>query len=541
VIRADDLVLGLQRVVDRLLHPLLVTPGALKARRRFLIVQIDGLSREIFERAIAEGYMPFVRRLLASGRWRAQPMTVGLPSSTPAFQMALMYGVRPDIPGFHFYDKRQRADVHFPRAGHAAWVESEHADGRTGILDGGSAYGCCFTGGAANSLFSFARLKRPTGQGLLRMAASLIVLAWVVLKCLLLSGIMIFRQGLRSVAYPVRQEGLGWQWLTIKLGISVWVRELFTLAVSRDLYRGTPAVYVNYLDYDVFAHGFGPGHRRALRTLRSVDRAIRRLAHVLRRVPEHGYDLYILSDHGQARSRPFSRLARGRPFERVFFEDILPLPGHRAGPPPARARRWRNRVRGIRDGEPGTLQRFFNYLEEDFFGMPDEAKETMERDGLRVVSAGPNAFVYLTDEPDPLDIDAIERRYPGLAESLSRCAGVGYVLARSAEGPVCWWRGKRHRLDLGEVGPFTGRADLDLVLEGIRDLMGMRRAGDLVVYGTDAPGGHVSFIPELGAHAGTSPEEIHTFVIHPADRVLPTPITHPVQLYWHFIAYRRMA
>ena len=30
---------------------------------------------------------------------------------TPAFQMAVMYGVRPDIPGFHFHDKRRRADV----------------------------------------------------------------------------------------------------------------------------------------------------------------------------------------------------------------------------------------------------------------------------------------------------------------------------------------------------------------------------------------------------------------------------------------------
>jgi hypothetical protein len=41
----------------------------------------------------------------------------------------------------------------------------------------------------------------------------------------------------------------------------------------------------------------------------------------------------------------------------------------------------------------------------------------------------------------------------------------------------------------------------------------------------------VSFIPEQGAHAGPSREELHTFIIHP-DRVrLPAPIVHPVQLY----------
>jgi Type I phosphodiesterase / nucleotide pyrophosphatase len=538
--RADDLVLGLQRVVDRLLHPLLVTPRATEARRRFLIVQIDGLSREILERALAEGYMPFTQRLLASGRWRVDPMAVGLPTSTPAFQMALMYGIQPDIPGFHFYDKRQRADVHFPRAGHAARVETEQASGRLGILEGGSAYGCCFTGGAANNLFSFARLKRPTGEGLLRVATSLVVLVWIAVKCLMLSVAMLARQSARSVRYPIRAQGVGWQWFTIKLGLSVWLRELFTLAVSRDLYRAVPAVYVNYLDYDVFAHGFGPGHRRALRALRPVDHAIRRLARVLRRVPEHHYDFYILSDHGQARSRSFTKLAGGRPFERVFFEDVLPLPDPMPSAPP-RARRWRDRVYGIRTGEPGTLQRFFNYLEEDFFSMPDEAKETMERDGLRVVSAGPNAFVYVVDEPEPLDMDAVEERYPGLAENLSRCAGVGYVLARSAGGPVCWWRGKRYRLESGEVDPFAGRADLALVVDGIHGLMAMPSAGDLVVYGTDAPGGHVSFIPELGAHAGPSPEELHTFIIRPTDRRLPAPITHPTHLYPYFMGYQEVA
>jgi Type I phosphodiesterase / nucleotide pyrophosphatase len=504
-------------------------------------VQIDGLSRQVFERALAAGYMPFTRRLLASRRWQCTPMTVGLPTSTPAFQMAVMYGIRPDIPGFHFYDKRQQADIHFPRAGHAARVETEQASGRTGILDGGSAYGCCFTGGAANDVFSFARLKRPTGEGLLRVGASLIVLVWVIIKCLVLSLIMIGRHSIRSMAYPIREQGLGWQWLAVKLGISVWVRELFTLAVSRDLYRGAPAVYVNYLDYDVFAHGFGPSHRRALRALRRVDRAIRRLTRVLRRVPEYRYDLHILSDHGQALTRPFATLAQGRPFERAFFEDIFPLPDPNGSPPAARRRDWRGRLGRLRRREPGTLQRFFNYLQEDFFAMPEEAKETVERGGVRVVSAGPNAFVYVVDESEPLDMDAIEARFPGLAEHLSRYAGVGYVLARSADGPLCWWRGKPYRLDLGEVAPFAGRADLELVLDGIRDLMAMPSAGDLVVYGIDAPGGHVSFIPEMGAHAGTSPEELHTFIIHPANRPVPAPITHPVRLYPYFMDYQEVA
>ena len=68
--------------------------------------------------------------------------------------------------------------------------------------------------------------------------------------------------------------------------------------------------------------------------------------------------------------------------------------------------------------------------------------------------------------------------------------------------------------------------------------MAMPSAGDLVIYGIDAPGGHVSFIPERGAHAGPSPEEMHTFIVRLREAALPLPITHPVQLYDHFMRYQ---
>jgi hypothetical protein len=72
--------------------------------------------------------------------------------------------------------------------------------------------------------------------------------------------------------------------------------------------------------------------------------------------------------------------------------------------------------------------------------------------------------------------------------------------------------------------------------------MAMPSAGDLVIYGTDAPQGHVSFIAEeLGAHGGPAPQEMHTFIIHPKAICLPAPIEHPTQLYDHFIRHRHFS
>src|SRR2546426_1787257 len=112
----DDLVLGLQRFVDRLIRRARRGCAPTAGRRRLLVVQIDGLSRGVLELALTQGRMPFLRRGMERGGWRLHPMFVGLPSSPPAVQMAAMYGVRPDIPRFPYHEKRRPQGVYFPPA-----------------------------------------------------------------------------------------------------------------------------------------------------------------------------------------------------------------------------------------------------------------------------------------------------------------------------------------------------------------------------------------------------------------------------------------
>jgi Type I phosphodiesterase / nucleotide pyrophosphatase len=536
----DDLVLSLQRLVDRFVRRARRGRAPNPSHRHLLIVQIDGLSRGVLEQALAERRMPFLSRVIERGGWRIWPMFVGLPSSTPAFQLAAMYGVRPDIPGFHYHDKRRREDIYFPRAGDAARVEQEQAAGRRGILAGGSSYGCVFTGGAAQSLFTFALMKRPTGSGLLAALSAVLVLAWVAIKSTVITVVELARAVLRLLADPVSEWRHGWKWLVIKIGVSVWVRELFTLAVARDVYAGVSTIYVNYLDYDVFSHAYGPRHRRAMRALRRIDDSLKQIWRVCRRVPEYRYDLYVLSDHGQAHTTPFGEIARGRRFERVILEDFLtPAQARPVGPErPAGRHHLASGIKAFRMGRaPGFFQRFFNYIEDGFPWVLGELKEARERDNVRVICAGPNAFVYFVDDDAPLPIERIEKRWPGLAEELSRYSGVGYVFARGGDGPVCFWRGKRYRLGDAEPGPFAGRPDAALVVSSVRDLMAMPSAADLVIYGIDSASGHVSYIAETGAHAGPSPEELHTFVIAPPGSDLPNPLNHPIQLYPYFARY----
>jgi hypothetical protein len=533
--RLDEIVLSLQRGIDRLIHRLRRGRMAEVTQRRFLIVQIDGLSRAVLEQALASGRMPFLKRLLLDKAYCLQPMSAGLPTSTPAFQMAAMYGVRPlDIPGFHYFDRERQCDIHFPRRGHAAMVEAKHTAGRHGILQGGSAYGCVFAGGAHNSFFTLATRTNPGGRGVLPALSPFLVFTWMCLACSVRTFFELMK-ALPQLASPAKRQE-SWRWFVIKVGISIWMRGFFTMAASRDLYSGVPAVYVNYLDYDEAGHAFGPYSRPALVTLTRIDRAIRQLWSALQRVPEHRYDLYILSDHGQTACKPYSDINGGQRFERWILDQWLTNSPQLAKRHSSAPRGLAHGTRSHRKGMPGFFQYFFKYVNEDYRFQNDP--EAYEKNGLRVISAGSNAFLYCLDEKEPCDLDRLQERFPGLAEKLSQSPGVGLVLARSSSGPVVFCQGKRYCFPECGAGPFAGRADAPLVIQGITELMAMPSAGDLVIYGTGAPQGNVSFIHEHGSHAGSSADEMNTFIVRPAEMALAETITHPSQLYDYFIRYQ---
>jgi hypothetical protein len=534
----DAIVLRAQRALDALacwarLHP--TTPPR---PRRFLIIQIDGLSRGVLEAALASGRAPAIARLLASRRLVKRPMSVGLPSSTPAFQAAIMYGVHPDIPGFHYFDKRAGEDRYFPRPGMAALIEEQHARGRRGIMRGGAAYGCIFGGEATDNLWNLAALLKPTraGWAILRAPLSAVLLGWVIVKCSALTLLELGRALGRFMTGTVTSEP-GARWVLFKVGSSIWARQFLTLATSVSLYRGVPAIYVNFMEYDVYAHGFGPASRQALRALKRVDGSIAQLVRIVRRLPEPGVDLYILSDHGQALTRLFTEVSGGATIEAVVRAAFLgEARAGKKGKPASLRRQWAG-LRTLR--AEGAIQRFVNYLEPDFTRWIGFADTEEPKEAIRVVPAGPNAFVYFTDHPDPVLAEELEARYPGVAAGLSRHPGIGLVLVRSRAGAVCWYRGRRFALDPSPArGLFEGREDREVVLQGLRELMAMPSAGDLVLYGIEAAAGDTSFVPEHGAHAGPSEHELHTFILHPPDAALPAaPLTHPVQLYPHFAAY----
>jgi hypothetical protein len=296
-----------------------------------------------------------------------------------------------------------------------------------------------------------------------------------------------------------------------------WLRELFTLGVTADLYAGVPALYVNFVDYDVVAHELGPRHPAAFRALRGVDQSIERLARVVRRLPELGYDLFVLSDHGQIRSVPFHAVVEGTSVAEAILACFGPARGDAAaaaGPaPPAPPM--------PRDGDPPVP--FWPFTRRWQRNLAVAERPVRERNavwvgGLCVVPAGPNVNVYLVHTPGRVLAEEIETRYPGGLVRLSRHAAIGFVLVRDARGPVCYYRGDVLRIPPapGSTGcPVFDRPDRDIVVRGLQDLLSMPSSGDVVLYGNYADAGCVNFLGERGSHAGPSEAELYAFLAAP--------------------------
>ena len=470
------------------------TPWAVGGtKRRFIIIQIDGLSHTALNMALERGYMPGLAALLRSGRLTMHRMPVGLPTSTPAFQAGVMYGGPVDIPAFEFLDKRTGEYLWFPRPWVSARIEAAHAEGRKGIMENGRTYGCVFGGGADDTVFTFAHLLRPSPAwskvGLRAALFPWLILTWAALKMAARTIVTALRWLARFLRNRFwRGARLSSRRLFYRLLITEWLRGLFTLSVTADIYAGVSAIYVNYVDYDIPAHALGPLHSSALRTLCLVDRSIKNIARVISRVPEWRYDLYVLSDHGMTRSVPFEALSGGISAAEavlIAFQCTKHAEPHADGKPPTR--------REFRWPFASASQRHLAYLE----------PRSRERDAvwagrLCVVPAGPNMNIYLLGHERHVSVEQIEIEYPGALETLSRHPGIGFLLARDRGGPVCFFRGILYNnppaAGADRVSPFRssrsriGRAGIaefagDAKLGGHRRVRQLFRLGVCILFG----------------------------------------------------------
>ncbi|MDZ4859642.1 MAG: hypothetical protein SGI88_11730 [Candidatus Hydrogenedentes bacterium] len=524
--------------------------------RSCVLIQIDGLSHENFNRAIVKGKLPFLRRYLRAGHGIKGSWQSMLPTSTGAFQTGLFYGNNDDVPGFFWYDKRTDSAVSLNTVRCSADLEDRVK--RTvapypGLLSGGSAYCALFCGGATNTILTFAKLFHPS----VNIATTWLSLAlFAVFQFVLIARIMFYALMELMVAiydlvcalFTEKNKYLEFRFVVARIATVVLCREIATLAAILDIYRGTGPIYLNHIAYDEHAHHRGPTSAYAFWTLRGIDASIERVWRTIEHAKQLGirdYDFYVWSDHGQTDTLPFQEVFNQDPdrhFDSLFqsmYAETEELRAH------AHSRHKTERIRrgrflrgqhgryarsriqwqaehaeNISGVFPGVLKSIYRW-----FLKPARNQRTSQNGAdkdrlVHLISTGPVAHLYLLDRKERLFLEDWLECCPEFVNALADHPGIGFALARSKPnnakvGVAGLWYDISNHASFRNVAPDIA----DVIHENLAEFKrwaAMPSAGDVILFGYR--GKHVpsiSYSYERGGHTGPSSSEMTPFIIVP--------------------------
>ncbi len=512
-----------------------------------LVVEIDGLAEPVLREAMAAGRMPNVRRWLLGGQFEMRPWWCHLPTQTSSSQAGILYGNDCDIPGFRWFDKRTGQLVESSNLEDAAAI-AKRLDHPGALLRGGASISNLLDGGAKER---FATASATQLAGSVRQPARDLFLFFYDPYSFLRTLVLVLAELAIGLLYEFRRLRRGrahFKFAITRAITTVLLAELTTFYATRELFDGTPAIYLTYVGYDQVAHYRGPRSRDAMGTLRNLDRQIARLRRVAQSVPRE-YSLVILSDHGQSIARQFSELS-GAPLEQVVagsagsqpiwtameeselmghFSSLLTGPAESGGAGGMAARSLLDRMHGGR-GQGG----------------PDEGigpgSGSQRNGGIIVCPSGNLANVYFTAYPHQLSAAEIAREFPALVPSLVNDPGIGFVVTRSQTGGALV-SGPGGVLDLA-TGDVLGRDPLSgyppELPDSIARLAEFSNAGDIIINGATLPDGRVAaFEPQVSVHGGAGGEQTSPFVIYPAQFEVPDePLVGASAIYELLIRHR---
>ncbi|MEZ0389239.1 MAG: endonuclease/exonuclease/phosphatase family protein, partial [Verrucomicrobium sp.] len=465
-----------------------------------LLIQIDGLSRHQLEEAIGKGKMPFLKQLRDRNDYDLTTFYSGLPSTTPAVQAELHYGVKAGVPAFSFRD-RETGEIGMMY--YSEWAKKFEAGFQRraeGLLKGGSSWSNIYSGGADLEESHFCAASNGLGD-MWRSGKFGSILLFVLLNIPAVARIvgLLFLEVI--IALPFAFAGIfrGQSWssemgmVLSRTFIGIGLREIVTVGGKVDVTRGLPIVHLNFLGYDELSHRRGPGSKFAHWSLKGIDRAIKNLYRAAHRSRRRDYQVWIFSDHGQERTRSFATEIPGG-IDRII-SDCLGV-----APPTAHSRR------PVQSSNPSCNSRTQQ-------SRPDLQSAISEGDmkrGFSIAAVGPVGHIYFNQ---PMDAVVREK----LARLLVEEKQVPSALLKTAEGSFTLYY-KGGQCDVRESAPlFKGHPE-PLRQELASDLATFcdnPNSGDLVLLGWGPHSRPWTFAEERGAHASSGAEETQGFLLVP--------------------------
>ncbi len=525
-----------------------------------VMMEIDGLSVHHLRKALDDGIMPTVQKMIDEEGYSLSQVDCGIPSQTSACQAGIMFGDNYDIPAFRWYDKdKQKLYV----SGNDAGELNARYSGN-GLMRGGSSIDNMLNGDAQKSLLTLADLRTDDKEVDKQRAGDLSLL--MMHPYFFMRTIALFfgsvgrelwegRKQRRNNVYP-RLDRRKHFYPFVRAATCVLVRDLSANLTILDIVRGSPSIYVTWPGYDEVAHHSGPWTDDAFGELKRYDPVIARVRRVIKEKAPRDYELVILSDHGQSFGPTF--LMRYGVTLKEFIEQHLP-----AGMTVSQTGSGDTGVTSLSalSSDLGAVQqqgdsatsRSVAKQGQKLLGKgieQQEASNVVPPTQVTAYGSGNLAQVYFDLFPRKILLSELNGAFPGMVDALVQHEGLGLICGYEDDGtPVAIGKTGRRNLHTGVIIgedpliPYApaeghGAASIEKRVWQVRRVMDFPHAGDLMVISTVYPDGTVAALEELiGNHGGIGGEQTDAFIFHPP--ALDVPDTRNSIDVFHILNNRR--
>jgi endonuclease/exonuclease/phosphatase family metal-dependent hydrolase len=471
-----------------------------------IILQIDGLSRKELEAALANGRMPFLRKLMKRGHFDELSFYSGLPSTTPAVQGEVMFGQPTAVPAFQFLDRATGKTCLMYEVECAKTVSAELAAHHQPLLEGGRSYSNIYAGGAEEARLCAETMDLATLRQMATPFKLAVVFGLYFFTMFRIAGLAVLELLLALWDMVVGLVG-SQHWraelraINSRVGVSIVMREWLRIMVKLSIHEGAPIIYANFLGYDEQAHRRGPGSAFAHWVLKGIDDVMRDIFHTSRKSDVRDYEVLVFSDHGQEHTRIYDT-DRGATIHEAAARAFS------AGPLAGRLVKGLDNY-GTRGPETDERARRLLRMRRGQTKPPQPTPEELAND-IIVTALGPLGHIYL-----PIALaDEDKQTY---AQTLVRSERVPLVVWRVADGGVraantrgVWRLPEDAPLVFGPDHPFLEEVSADL-----QRLADHPNSGDLMISGWSREQRPTSFVHENGAHGSFGSEETRGFALVP--------------------------
>ncbi len=455
--------------------------------KKVFLLQLDGVSGPVLDSALKENLMPFTQSLIGKG-WVKRDFFCGLPSTTPASQFRLFYGLRDIVLGFRFFDKQKKKIIASEDPLSVSLLDQQAMKlTDKPLLSGGATICSIFTGNAKESIStSSLRNKRAVFPFLISYLVSPFR---VILLCLKIVVFLLIEHNEHSTNPHSHHEGRVARVVHImkRMGEELLVGEFALFYSLQMIKKGASVIYTDFAGYDEIAHSYGPNTKFARFYLSMLDEYAKRIYQGVVK-SKFSYELVIFSDHGQVESIPYNELS------------------------------------GV------TIHQAVSAL---------YPKKDLTQD-MCILGSGGWGLVYDLNSDTRLKIKELEARFPDFFKRVSTLKGIECAVGYDGNSPIILKDGKEYVLNkdnLGKLFPVFSKEDIDNIVFQFEQALTSRYTADAYLIGEIRKDNCVIFEKQYGAHGSFGGNQTKSFVLS-KHIVLPDRIRDFVDIHdavWNYV------